>query len=111
MQVGCDRLADELAWIKQHQQRHSALVRVLDAKWLRACSSSRSRAAEDSYLMGPGALMPPASISTRDLGVMQGHREASKGAWDGESLAAYDIPQDLTRTLPAQRLCRCGIDT
>ena len=85
MQVGSDRLADELACVKQHQQRHSALVRVLDADWLRACSSSRSRAAEDAHVLGPAAFLPPASIMGRDQGVMQSHREASRGAWDGRS--------------------------
>ena len=90
MQVGSDRLADELACIKQHQQRHSALVRVLDAKWLRACGSSRSRAPEDAHLMGPGAFLHPAA---RDTGVMQSHKEASRGAWDGQSLLPTFCPQ------------------
>jgi len=83
MQVGSDRLANELACIKQHQQRHSALVRVVDAEWLRACSASCSRIAENEHLLGPAALLPRTSASARDLVGMQSNREASRGAWDG----------------------------
>ncbi len=81
--MGSDRLANELACIKQHQQRHSALVRVLDADWLRACSASRSRIAENEHLLGPAALLPRTSASARDLVGMQSDREATRGAWDG----------------------------
>lgn len=83
VQVGADRLADELACIKQHQQRHSALVRVVDAGWLRACSTLRLRVGEEAHALGPAALLPPASASARELATMQGNREASRGAWDG----------------------------
>ena len=108
VQVGSDRLADELASIKQHQQRHSALVRVLDAKWLRACSSSRSRVAEDGHLMGPGAFLHPAA---RDAGAMQSHKEASRGGWDGQSPPpAISLRVCIEHCLIYQR-CRYSIDT
>ena len=83
-QMGSDRLASELAVVKQHQQRHSALVRVVDAQWLRACSTLCGRADEAAYVLGPAALMPLATAHAREAGTEQGNRGTSRSAWDGE---------------------------
>lgn len=84
LQMGSDRLANEVAAVKQHQQRHSALVRVVDAQWLRACSTSCSRVDEDAYVLGLAALMPSTHVHGREVGPEQGNRGSSRSAWDGE---------------------------
>ena len=104
MQVGSDRLADELACIKQHQQRHSALVRVLGAAWLRACSTSHSRVPEEEFLLGPAALLPPISNNARDLATLQSNREASRSAWDGAQQSSPQRKSPVSNTSAQQRL-------
>ena len=89
--MGSDRLANEVAAVKQHQQRHSALVRVVDAQWLRACSASCGRADEDVYVLGLAALMPSTNAHGRELGPEQGNRGSSRGAWDGEPCHAMPL--------------------
>ena len=82
--MGSDRLANEVALVKQHQQRHSALVRVVDAQWLRACSASCGRVDDDAYVLGLAALMPSTNVHGREVGLEQGNRGSSRSAWDGE---------------------------
>ena len=89
--MGSDRLANELAAVKQHQQRHSALVRVVDAQWLRTCSTSCGRVDEDAYVLGVSALMPSTSIYAREAGPEQGNRGTSRSAWDGEPCHAMPL--------------------
>ena len=89
--MGSDRLVNEVAVVKQHQQRHSALVRVVDAQWLRACSASRSRVDDDAYVLGPAALMPSTHVPGRDVGLEQGNRASSRSAWDGEPCHAIPL--------------------
>ena len=91
LQMGSDRLANEVAVVKQHQQRHSALVRVVDAQWLRACSASCGRADEDAYVLGLAALMPSTHAHARELGPEQGNRGTSRSAWDGEPCHAMPL--------------------
>lgn len=104
MQVGSDRLADELACIKQHQQRHSALVRVLDAAWLRACSTSHSRVPEEEFLLGPASLLPPSSNNARDLAGLQSNRQASRSAWDGAQQSPPQRNLHVSNTAAQRRL-------
>ena len=107
-QMGSDRLANEVAAVKQHQQRHSALVMVVDAQWLRACSAACGRADEDAYVLGLAALMPSTHVHGREVACEQGNRGSSRSAWDGEPChATAPIPPiPLLIKLPVWTIAR-----
>lgn len=79
LQVGSDLMADELQCIRQHQQKHGVLVRVLDAEWLRRCGASRAREDEEALLYKPAPVHAAVPRKSRE-GTELDNRECSRFA-------------------------------
>lgn len=75
-------MADELQCIRQHQQKHSALVRVIDANWLRRCGAGKRREDEAPWVINPaaslGEMRRMARVDDSDVLLLENNREGSR---------------------------------
>ncbi|BDA47374.1 probable protein ECT2 at N-terminal half [Coccomyxa sp. Obi] len=83
--VGSDLMMDELQCIKQHQQKHGALVRVLDAGWLRQCGAVRAREDETAWLFNPASALAAGPRKSREGSDLLDNRESSRAGFQGAS--------------------------
>jgi hypothetical protein len=71
-------MADELQCLRQHQQRHSALVRVVDAAWLRRCGAAKTRLEEGPFVINPCAPLGEMRRSREDNSDPLENRDGSR---------------------------------
>lgn len=75
-------MADELQCIRQHQQKHSALVSVIDANWLRLCGAGKRREDEAPWVINPAASLGEmrriARVDDSDVPLLENNREGGR---------------------------------
>ncbi|CAL8472179.1 g11721 [Coccomyxa elongata] len=95
--VGSDLMMDELQCIKQHQQKHGMLVRVLEAGWLRQCGAARSHEDEAAWLFNPVSALAAGPRKSREGSDLLDNREGSRAGFQGAS----DCDGDASRNARA----------
>ncbi|KAK9905703.1 hypothetical protein WJX75_004882 [Coccomyxa subellipsoidea] len=88
--VGSDLMVDELQCIRQHQQKHGALVRVLDAGWLRQCGTSRAHEDEEAWLFNPASALAAGPRKSREGSDLLDNREGSRVGFQAASSCEGD---------------------
>jgi hypothetical protein len=78
-------MVDELQCIRQHQQKHGALVRVLDAGWLRQCGTSRAHEDEEAWLFNPASALAAGPRKSREGSDLLDNREGSRVGFQAAS--------------------------
>ncbi len=78
-------MVDELQCIKQHQQKHGMLVRVLEAGWLRQCGGARAHEDEAAWLFNPASALAAGPRKSREGSDLLDNREGSRAGFQGAS--------------------------
>lgn len=79
-------MSDELQSVRDHEQRHSSLVRVVHADWLRACAQRQLHESEEGWMLGRVMLSkaPLQATARKDSQVLPESAAGSRGGRTAE---------------------------